>query len=109
MTVIRKNAKPKWFIYNNSYCLGCGENFHVNERILSGVYCSKCGPKKEKYLQIDKKPVDWYEFRKVCVKCANTFTEGGQILFGLYCKECGKKWIKERHLRKARLKKARYL
>ena len=107
MAVIRKNAKPKWFTYNNSYCLGCGENFCEKERILSGLYCSKCAPKKEKDLQIDKKPVDWYEYRKICVKCANPFTEGEQILFGLYCTKCGKKWVKERHLRKARLKKAR--
>ena len=109
MTVIRKNAKPKWGIYNKSYCLGCGENFHENERILSGLYCSKCGPKKEKELQIDNKQVFWYEFRSVCVKCAKIYTEGEQILFGLYCLKCGKKWIKERDLRKARLKKARHL
>ena len=109
MAVIRKNAKPKWFTYNNSYCLGCGEIFREKERILSGLYCSKCGLKKEKELQIDKKQVNWYEYRNVCVKCAKTFTEGEQILFGLYCSKCGKKWIKERDIRKARLKKARNL
>lgn len=109
MTVIRKNAKPKWFTYYNSICLGCGENFLEKERILSGLYCSKCGPNKEKELQIDKKQVNWYEYKNVCVKCAKTFTEGEQILFGLYCTKCGKKWIKEQGLRKARLKKARNL
>ena len=109
MSVIRKNAKPKWFIYNYSYCLGCGEPFRANERILSGLYCSKCGQKKEKELQINKKPVDWYKYRNVCVKCAKSFTKGEQILFGLYCSKCGKKWIKERDIRKARLKKARGL
>ena len=109
MVSIRKNAKPKWFTYNNSYCLGCGENFGEKERILSGLYCSKCGPKKEKELKIDKKQVDWYDYRNVCVKCAKLFTEREQILFGFYCSKCGKKWIKEQNLRKARLKKARRL
>ena len=107
MVSIRKNAKPKWFTYNGSFCLGCGENFGEKERILSGLYCSKCGFTKEKELQIDKKLVDWYEYRKFCVKCAQTFTKGEKILFGILCTKCGKKWIKEQGLRKARLKKAR--
>jgi len=109
MAVIRKNAKPKWFTYIKPYCLGCGEKFSEKERILSGLYCSKCGPNKEKELQIDKKQVDWYEYRNVCVKCAKIFTEKERILFGLYCSKCGKKWVKERDLRKARLEKARSL
>lgn len=109
MAAIRKNAKPKWFTYNKPVCQGCGENFREKERILSGLYCSKCGLKKEKELQIDKNQVDWYEYRNICVKCAKTFAEGEKILFGLYCVKCGKKWIKEQDLRKVRLKKARGL
>ncbi|QEE17865.1 hypothetical protein DSAG12_03703 [Promethearchaeum syntrophicum] len=109
MTIFRKNAKPKWSTYNKSFCIGCGETFCENERILSGLYCSKCGPKKEKEMQIDVKLVYWYKFKSICVKCAKIFSEGEQILFGLYCSKCGKKWIKERDLRRARLKKARRL
>ena len=107
MTVIRKNAKPEWYTYNNSYCLGCGETFQENEKILSGFYCAHCGVKHEKILQLDRKSVNWYEYRAVCVNCAHQFQNGEQILFGKYCSQCGKKWIKERDLRKSRLKKAR--
>ena len=109
MVSIRKNAKPKWFTYNKSFCQGCGKNFGLNERIVSGLYCSNCGPEKENELQIDKKQVDCYEYRSICVKCAKIFSEGEQILFGLYCSKCGKKWIKEQGIRKVRLKKARNL
>ena len=109
MVGIRKNAKPKLYTYNTSNCLGCGENFHLKRLVLSGFYCSECGPKKEKEMQIDKRQVAWYKYRNICVKCAKTFTKGETILFGLYCAKCGKKWIKERDLRKTRLKKARGL
>ena len=90
MVAIRKNAKPKWFTYNKSFCQRCGQSFHLNERIVSGLYCSKCGPKKEKEMQVDKKQVDWFEYRNICVKCAKIFSEGEQILFGIYCNKCGK-------------------
>ena len=107
MAIIRKNAKPKWYTYNGSYCLSCGETFKANERILIGKYCSKCGLKKEKEITIENRQVEWYEYRDVCVKCAKSFNEGEKILFGRFCLKCGKKWINERDLKRTRLKKAR--
>jgi DNA-directed RNA polymerase subunit RPC12/RpoP len=102
---VRKNSKPKWYDIKSSYCLNCGKSFSNGETILSGMFCSECGPKKERELKIDKEnEVYWIPYYSVCVKCAKPMEE--KTLFGIYCKKCGKLWEKERKLRQARLKKA---
>ncbi len=109
MASIRKNAKPEWFPFGNSYCAGCGENFEIGENILSGLYCSRCGPRKEQELKSQKRVVNRYEFRDVCVNCGNPFAKDDSTLFGKYCSNCGKEWERERKIRQnqLRLKKAR--
>ena len=109
MASIRKNAKPEWFPFRNSYCVGCGENFEIGEFILSGLYCSRCGTRKEQELKSQKRVVNWYEFRDVCVNCGNPFAKDDSTLFGKYCSNCGKEWEWERKIRQnqSRLKKAR--
>ncbi len=107
--MIRKNAVPVWIKFNNDYCVSCGDYFKDGEKILSSLYCLKCGQQKEKELKLRSgKAPSWTEFRKVCISCAQPHNKDDELLFGIYCKKCGTKWIRARDVRnKNQLRKAR--